>query len=78
LSETLHFTISDLLHSFLIHVTFRHFSRPVYDSNFYTMKFSMFTAFAAARVAASFFILQHVQPSVNNFFACFLKFFHGI
>jgi len=28
----------------LIHVTFRHFSRPVYDSNFYTMKFSMFAA----------------------------------
>ena len=35
----------------------------------------MFTAFAAARVAASFFILQHVQPSVNNFFQVFQCFF---
>jgi len=52
-------------------VTFRHFSLPVYDSNFYTMKFSMFAAFAVARSSASFYILPHPQYFVNSFFHFF-------
>ena len=71
-------TISDFhllrfSHSFLIHVTLGHFSPSVYDSNFYTMKFSMCAAQSRCPLAASFFILHEVKCLVNDFFNCFLK-----
>ena len=76
-------TISDshllrFSHSFLIHVTLGHCSPSVYDSNFYTMKFSMCAAESRSPLAASFFILHDADCSVNNFLPCFLKFFNGI
>jgi len=59
-------------------LTAGHCSPLVYDSNFYTMKFSMCAAQGRRPLTASFFILHDVQPLVNNFLRCFLMFFHGI
>ena len=66
-----------LIHSFLIHVTFRHCSRPVYDSNFYTMKFSMFAALAVARLPRAFIYYLMPQPLSTTFFKFFYFFFEG-
>jgi len=52
-------------------MTFGHFSRPVYDSNFYTMKFSMFTAFAAARSPRAFIYYLTRNPLSTTFFHVF-------
>ena len=60
-----------LIHSFLIHVTFRHCSHPVYDSNFYTMKFSMFAAFAVARLPRAFTYYLNRNPLSTTFLCVF-------
>ena len=76
LSETLlsHFRY---LHRFLIHVlTFGHFSRPVYDSNFYTMKFSMFARPVGLCLPLSrAFLLYRTTTLLSTTFLCFFKYF---
>ncbi len=67
-----------LIHSFLIHVTFGHSSRPVYDSNFYTMKFSMFAAFAVARLPRAFIYYLTHDPLSTTFFKFFKVFLKAV
>ena len=47
------------------------FKSNIFDSNFYTMKFSMFSIFRSRSLLASFFSISHVASFVNYFFSSF-------